>query len=132
MKEPPERYWTRASIDYLAGRLSLPDTPDMQDWAFQVAEPSDLDLYLALFAELQGNEDLRFTLADIIIQAFESAHEYLDDDPRLADFLNDLLANFDTHAYQVWYWASFDVDLEDAWSVAPFMRSLATQTQPSS
>jgi len=103
----------------------------MQDWAWEVADSSDLDEYLTLFAELEGDEDLCFTLADMIIQAFEDITPSLKDDPRWNSFLARLLEQSDIHAYQIWYWASFDIDLEDAWDVAPFMRELANRISSS-
>ncbi|MDF1668988.1 MAG: hypothetical protein P1U83_05175 [Roseovarius sp.] len=96
----------------------------MQDWELEVANPLDLDRYLTLFAEVINKDDLRFTLADIIIQAFEETGLDLELDARWRPFLDELVENMGVHAHQIWYWACFDVELEDVWRVAPYMRSI--------
>ena len=68
---PPERYWTSASIAFLSEKLALPAGDYHQDWPYVVADPAALDAYLALFNDGSIDGDIRFTLADIIIQSFE-------------------------------------------------------------
>ncbi|WP_037316237.1 hypothetical protein [Ruegeria halocynthiae] len=120
--KPPERYWTKAAIDYLAERLGVQNEPWMQDWAYEIADPTNLNDYLALFSEVQ-DDDVRFTLADVIIQAFEEYGENLEGDDRWNAFLDDLATRPELHAHQIWYWSAFDIDIEDAWQVTPYMRS---------
>ena len=96
----------------------------MQDWEFEVVEASDLPRYLALFEEVVGQEDVRFTLADMIIQAFEDTGCDLETTPEWKAFLVRLVENIEIHGSQIWYWAAWDVELEDAWRVAPYMRKM--------
>lgn len=98
----------------------------MQDWEVEVADPSDLPRYLDLFQEVD-EEDVRFTLADLIIQAFESSDIDLSACQAWAGFLSRLAENTGTHGWQLWYWASWDVGPEDAWRVSPFMRALCKE-----
>ncbi len=122
--EPPIRHPTTAAIEFIATRLGLRNEPGMQDWEFEVAEAEDLNRYLSLYAEMSDMEDVRFTLADMILQAFAETEENLELDPRWTSFCNDLVENIELHAYQIWYWSSWDVNLEDAWKVTPYMREL--------
>ena len=129
-EEPQQRHWTKASIEFLSSRLALPYEPTMQDWAWTAADAKDLDKYLLLFSEVIAEPDIRFTLADIIIQAFEDVGGELDRDHRWQMFLSELERNFEIHACQVWYWSAFENDLNDAWRVSPQMRALYRRANP--
>ena len=124
MIEPPPRHPTAESIDIISRRLGLRNDPEMQDWEFEVADAKDLDRYLALFEEVANQEDLRFTLASMIIQAFEDSGYELETNSEWAAFLKSLVDNMETHRFQIWYWANWDAAFEDAWKVSPFMRIL--------
>jgi len=65
----PERYWTPESIETLAKRLNLPNDPDMQDWAYEVADSDRIDEFMAVFVEFSDQPDIRYTLMDILIQS---------------------------------------------------------------
>ncbi|MDC0657618.1 hypothetical protein N6L27_06400 [Leisingera sp. SS27] len=124
MIEPPLRHHTAAAREFISTRLGLRDDPGMQDWEFEVAEVSGLPEYLALFEKVTGQKDVRFTLADMIIQAFEDTGTDLASDPQWAAFLGSLADDIEIHGSQIWSWASWDVPLNEAWNVAPFMRTL--------
>jgi hypothetical protein len=125
LKKPLERYWTREAIDFVADQFDLQNEPWMQDWAYQVAEANKLDQYLAFFEEMRGYDEVRFVMADIIIQAFEDIGRNLHQDTRWTKFLRELLKNVELHAHQIWYWSSFETSLEEAWDVSPDIRLLA-------
>ena len=133
MIEPPVRHPTRAAIDFIADRLGLPNIPGMQDWEFEVSDPADLPRYLALFEEMHGEDDVRFVLADMIIQAFESSDFELADNPDWQKFISSLMDRIDIHGWQIWYWAAWDVELEEARRVCSIMRDLCEKSfsQPS-
>ncbi len=122
--ELERRTWTSNSIAYLANRLSLKMDLGMQDWAFEVADAARLDDFLAVFRELAGDEDVRYTLADVIIQSFEELEDSLESDPRWQDFVAELGKNLRTHAGQVNYWACSHLSEVDAWRVSPAMRAI--------
>ncbi|WP_282064480.1 hypothetical protein [Aliiroseovarius marinus] len=124
MIEPAIRHPQKAAIEILADRLGLPKAQSQQDWEFEVAEAFELPRYLALYQEVQGEDDLRFVLADIIIQAFEDSDFELSENVDWLTFLSFLADRIDIHGWQIWYWASWEVELEDAWRVSPFMRAL--------
>ena len=124
MKQPEFRFWTTASEVYLSDRLGLTYDSSMQDWPYEIADASRLTEYLNLFSAEAGNSDVRFTLADVIIQSFEDLDHDLNADERWRAFLDDLSKDFEGHAFQIWYWSSFERDMKDAWRVAPYMRAL--------
>jgi len=124
MESPfPRRYWTGASIEFLSKKFDHPFDKRQQDWPFEVADPGHLNGYLALYKDSSIDDDIRFTLADMIIQAFVES-DSLSIDPRWNEFLTRLSENFDIHAYQVWYWAVPDEPEESSWNVSPWMRDL--------
>lgn len=126
MSDPAIRHSTKEAIDFIAKRLGIKNDHRMQDWEFEVAEAADLDKYLALFSEVSEHDNLRFTLASMIIQAFEDDVVDLDVDQSWKAFVSDLSQNTELHAYQIWYWACWDVELAKAWRVTPYMRALWT------
>ena len=124
MKEPPFRCSTGLAIGFVADRLGLQIDPHSQDWEYEVAHASELPRYLALFRDVAGDDDVRFVLADMIIQAFDDLDVDLRTDSQWTMFLSALEENIETHGWQIWYWSNWDGDLEDSWRVSPFMRAL--------
>lgn len=125
----PEHLWrfpTRAAIDALAERFTLPNTPDMQDWAWEVADPCRIDEFLAAYQSSELTDDERFTLMEIILQSFADASGSLSDDTRWSLTLSLLDKNVALHIYSIWYWSDLENDLgeEDQWKVTPFLRKL--------
>lgn len=96
----------------------------MQDWEWEVANPLDIEKYIQHFLSLD-DEDKRFALMEIIIQATT-------DQEKTADFFKYwscikpiLEANFLLHEWSIWYWSVFDNDdLADCWLVTPYMRAI--------
>ena len=124
MLEPVPRYGTRASIDNLITALDLTDNYGMQDWSYEIAEPEDIDKYLDHY-RLINNEDDKFVLMEMIIQATEYQRTN-QDFVQYCSTIKDLLTeDFTIHQYTIYYWASMDqVDLSNAWKIAPLMREL--------
>lgn len=118
-----QRCWTAASIEFLSKTLGHAVDGHQQDWPFEVADPQRLNDYLALYADLRIDDDVRFTLADMIIQAFEDEGDFAAD-TRWADFLAGLSANVRLHAFQIWYWAAADEPASARWKVSPWMHDL--------
>jgi len=68
--EPTFRCGTRKAIDELAEELILPNDLTMQDWAYEIANPNDIDKYISHYG-LTTDDDKKFVLMKIIIQATE-------------------------------------------------------------
>jgi hypothetical protein len=124
MLEPIPRYATKASIDYLITNLDLPNDYGLQDWSYQIANYPDIDRYLDHY-KLITNEDHKFVLMEIIIQATEdqpNAHSFA----RYCSIIKDLLLkDFAIHQYTIYYWAVIDrKDLSNTWKSSPVMREI--------
>lgn len=120
------RFPTRQAIDALALRFDLPNYPDMQDWAWEVADPLRLDEFLYAYESGDLNEDERFVLMEIILQSFEDLERSSNlVDPRWPSVLDILDRNIDLHAYSVWYWSVLDREWDDEifW-VTPHVREI--------
>ena len=122
--EPPERIWTKQSIDRLADRFKLANEPGMQDWAYEVADPNRIEEFCRALNEFRGDPDTQFTLVDIILQSFEESDVELNDNETWEALLHYLEQNAELHAYQIWYWSSFNSELSDAWRISPFLRAI--------
>lgn len=124
---PPHlsRYPTRAAIDALALRFNFPNTHDMQDWEWEVADSDRIDEFLAAYQFAQLDDDERFTLMETIIQSFENLGGALHADLRWQTVVDLLDANIRLHAYTVWYWADPDeADPENHQAVTPSLRRI--------
>lgn len=66
-----ERFVTPAAIEALALRFGLPASPSMQDWSWEMADPTRLDDFLAFYEEGDLTDDQRFVLMEMILQSFE-------------------------------------------------------------
>jgi hypothetical protein len=124
----PEHLWrhsTRAAIDALAVRFDLPNTLEMQDWEWEVADADRIDEFVAAYQSGQLDDDERFTLMETIIQSFEDLGEALHVDARWQTVIELLNAHIKLHAYTVWYWANPDEDhYESHWTVTPSLRQI--------
>jgi hypothetical protein len=96
----------------------------MQDWEWEVADATRLDEFISAYRDPDLSEDERFTLMETIIQSCEDLGDGLREDAHWAKVRALLEEHIDLHISSVWYWASLDTDLFDAWHVSPFMRSL--------
>jgi hypothetical protein len=124
MLEPIPRYSTRASIDCLTAALGLTGDYGMQDWSYEIAEPEDIQKYLDHYESIT-NEDDKFVLMEMIIQATE--YQRNDQDfAKYCSIVKDLLIkDFAIHQYTIYYWAAMDqADLSDSWKIAPLMREI--------
>lgn len=121
---PPFRCPTRSAINSLAKRFGLPNGEFSQDWEHEVADPARLHEFLSAYETQRLDEDERFCLMEIIIQSFEDSDSEVGTSPEWLRIEKLLRANTRLHAYTLWYWACFDLTVEDAWRVSPAMRTV--------
>ena len=125
--EIPQRLWrfaTSNARDTLATRFGLRNEPGMQDWEWEVADPSRVEEFLAAYESGELSDDERCLLIEPIIQPVfdvESLHW------KKTQFL--LEANIELHIHTVCYWACLNTleeedGLELAWNCAPAMRAI--------
>src|SRR5262249_22518728 len=126
----PERYWrhsTRAAIDSLARRFSLPSGPHMQDWEYEVADQTRLFEFLTALEHEKFTDDERFTLSETVMQCFEDCAEagcQLNQSDEWKRFVALLRSRPRLHARTLCYWSALDSALEDAWCVSSLVRPL--------
>ena len=124
----PENIWrfpTRKAIDSLAKRFDLPNTPDMQDWEWEVSDADRIDEFLSAYESGDLDEDEKFTLMETIIQSFEELETSLSKEPRWNNVLQLIEDNINLHIYTVWYWSDLENDnKDDQWRVTPFIKTI--------
>lgn len=102
------RFPTSAAITRLAEHFGLPYDPTMQDWPWEVADPTRLDEFLQAYADGDFTEDERFVLMEMILQCCEDLDDRLPSDPRWGRVLALLETHLELHASSVYYWADGD------------------------
>lgn len=122
MKEPNFRCSTAKAIQELALELNLPE--NTQDWEYIVGEPNDIEKYINHYYTL-SNDDKKFTLMEVIIQATTDQRN-IDDFKKYWAIIKPLLEdNFSIHEYSIFYWCYFGYeDINECWKITPNMRKL--------
>ena len=124
----PEHLWrfpTQAAITSLATRFGLPNTPQMQDWEWEVADPERIDEFLEAYETAETTEDELFVLMEMLLQSFCDAQLDLSQDVRWSTVVDHLNERAELHAHTIWYWSCLDTeDLEQLWPVTPYVRDI--------
>ena len=124
----PQHLWrfpTRKAIDSLAARFGLPNSPEMQDWEWEVADPARIDEFLSAYSGGDLDDDERFTIMETLLQSFEASTFELSSDSRWERVLSELEKHIDLHAYTVWYWSCLDTEDVEGWfRLTPHLRRI--------
>lgn len=100
----------------------------MQDWEYEIADPSRIDEFLDAYISSQLTDDERFTLMETIIHSAESHPLPLEDQHRWSEILQLLRASVELHACTIHYWSTFETrDPADCFRVTPSMRALVAE-----
>ncbi len=124
--KPKFRSGTTKAIKELAEELNLPFDEWMQDWPFEVVNPSDIDKYINHY-KLLNDYDKKFVLLDGIIQSVEEQSNEELFQKYLKIVRQILEKDYDIYEYQIYYWACLENDkneIDDCWKVTPMMRDL--------
>ncbi len=99
------------------------DSPS-QDWTYEIAEPERIDDYIRAYDNEVQNEDTKFSLMEMIIQALENqgSIELIELKWQLIKPI--LLRDFELHQYTIFYWSCWEDEIEDTWNVTPLFREL--------
>jgi hypothetical protein len=124
--DPPRRWATTKSRLALASRLQLPYDPSMQDWEWEVADPSRFEEFLDAYSSGDLTDDERFTLMEMLIQCVEEMSlPAIGPSPQWQAIAAQLLARPELHFSSVRYWSCLDDrDLEDCFRVTGPMRAV--------
>ena len=127
----PEHLWrfpTREAIDRLAQRFGLPNTSDMQDWEWEVADETRISEFLTAYVMGGLSHDERFVLLEILLQSFEQSTRDLEGDGLWKRLLSLIDRNIELHIYSVWYWSYVGYDNPEDWyRVTPFLRAILSK-----
>lgn len=86
-----------------------------------VSEPERIADYIKAYETEPFDEDTKFSLMEMIIQAVND-HDYMEDWwTKVKPILE---WDFDLHEYTIYYWCSFDSELEDSFAISQNMREL--------
>ncbi len=123
MKEPQPRYCTKKASLELPSELELPYDEFAQDWPWEVVNPDNIEKYIAHYSLLE-NEDAKFALMEAILQASEEKDNVEKYWPKIRKLL---LMNFHIHEYSIFYWCSFENNIENAFNISSKMRMVAKE-----
>ena len=125
MEELNFRFVTNKAIEELTKGLNLEyNLNDYQDWEYIVGKPGDVEKYIDYYNS-EINDDNKFALMEIIIQASEDQEKENDFLKYFTIIQKILSTNFKIHEYSIFYWSCFDnINLEDCWIISPYMRTL--------
>lgn len=128
MDEPKFRLGTKEAIESLASELNLPYEQYMQDWAYEVANPDDIERYIKHYSS-KLDKDKKFVLMEIIIQALNDQKS----DKHLFQYWNIvkpiIIRDFKVHEYTVYYWSCLESnEYDDFWNITPLMREIWRQS----
>jgi len=122
---------TSESMLALAKQLDLPPLPLAYDWHYAVADPARIAEFVAVYENPSLSEDEKFTLMEVILNSVIDAADATILESHLWENIVRLIENnIELHIYSVWYYASVEQEnIEDAWCIAPHMRSILLRHQ---
>ncbi len=121
-QELASKFWSQQAMQEVANDLDYEGA--MQDWPYEVATDTDIQLYLDLY-DKQIDPEKKFVLMDIIIEANTTQISSQLLQLHWAETRRRLIENVSLHEYQIYQWCAFDeLRLADAWDISPLMREL--------
>ena len=123
-QEVQGRWPTAAAIKRINSLLSISENQYSQDWEFEISDPERLCEYLDAYEHKLYNDDEKFALMSVIIDAFE--YRGLDEET-WSRIRQHLKTDFALHEYTIHYWCCMDAedaDLSECWNILPWMREL--------
>ena len=114
-------------------RFGLANEPSMQDWEFEVADPSRLEEFLVALEGDAMTDDERFTLSQTVMQCFDDLAASNNDVAAMGQwqrFVRVVRARPELHAYTLCYWAALDSAFEDAFCISGLVRPLWAELEP--
>jgi len=125
MKEPKFRFVTEKakrelSIDFNFG---YDINKSCQDWEWTIGNKNQIEEYITHYIN-EIDDDKKFALMEIIIQAIEDQENEKDFDKYSNGIRKLLFNNFLLHEYSIYYWSDFENDLNDSWKISKMMREI--------
>ncbi|WP_336954298.1 hypothetical protein [Acinetobacter sp. AS167] len=96
----------------------------MQDWQYEVADPSRIDEFMHAYLSNELNDDEKFALMETLLQSFEESSKILGSDRQWMTILQILQDNLDIHATTICYWACGNSAYNLCWRITPYLRKI--------
>ena len=126
--EIPEKYWrfsTKEAIDKLSIQFNLPNTPEMQDWEWEVADSKRITEFYYAYLSENLTDDEKLTLMETILQSIEESEYNLETFEIWKLILQTIENSWPLHLYSVWYWSNWEnEDESDVWRITPYLRKI--------
>jgi hypothetical protein len=113
------------SIERLTAMLRLPATGAEQDWEIELADPSRVDEFVALFGRTELDAEDRTALMALVLGSANAFVEKEGEPPATWATISNLLAKErELHADTLSYWARDDADDHEEWfPLSPYVRA---------
>ncbi len=119
---PAPRYDTSEARQSIAQKLNLPYRDSMQDWPWEVAQPSGIESYIQLY-DRTTDEDELFVLMEMMLQSTTEQTSPAAFKLYWAEVESRLSKSFPIHQFSVYYWCTWDFDdLDECFQITPLMR----------
>jgi hypothetical protein len=114
------------SIERLTAMLRLPATGAEQDWEMELADPSRVDEFVALFDRLELEAEDRKALMALVLGSANAFLEKEGEPPATWVTIANLLADErELHADTLSYWSRDDSDDPEEWfPLTPYVRAV--------
>lgn len=94
-----------------------------QDWTYTIVESERINEYIEAYDALVTNEDSKFSLMEMIIQALTDQGSIKLINKSWIRVKKLLDKDFDLHKYTIYYWCCWEEkDINNCWEVTPLMR----------
>ncbi|CAM1368580.1 conserved hypothetical protein [Tenacibaculum litopenaei] len=123
IEEPKFRCGNGKAIKELVATYAYPYADWMQDWPYEIADSKEIENYFQHYDE-QTEEDKKFSLMEMLIQALTDIEDKNDFDKNWKRLKSRIIKDFVVHEYTLFYWSCFGENLSDCWKVTPYMREL--------
>jgi hypothetical protein len=123
--QAPPRFESSEAEKYLNKLLGLPYQEGMQDWAIELADPSRVAEFCAIYESGGLNAEEKFALMRLIVASLDDLlNELPNDQPETTERVEYWLCeDFALHLHTVHYWCLPDeADLANVFSVTPLVR----------
>ena len=125
--KPKLRCPTKKSIEKLSVILSVPNTPQMQDWEWEIADSKKLNDYISIYNKDHMTNDDRFTIMETILQAVECRIIDNGVPPRSWIKIKKILEkNKELHKDSIYYWSDIEWSLHRnaSFKVSRYLRDI--------
>ncbi|MDP8051469.1 hypothetical protein QJU23_03390 [Pasteurella atlantica] len=121
--DPQFRCGTAKAIKELSIKFNYPCHKGMQDWAYEVANPKDIENYFSSYKE-ETDEDKKFVLMEMMLQALDEIENQEEFDKNWRILKPIINQDFYIHEYTIYYWCFWGYKESDCWEITLYIREL--------